>query len=75
MILGGDIKGGRVIADWPGLSNGALYEERDLKPTINLDTLIASITAESFGIDPARVTNSLFPQNKAAKPLSGLIRS
>lgn len=74
MILGGDTKGGRVIADWPGLSNSALYEGRDLKPTINLDTLIASIAAESFGIDPARVTSSLFPQSSSSKTLSGLIR-
>ena len=75
MILGGDVKGGRVIADWPGLNNSALYEGRDLKPTINLDTLIASITAESFGIDPAKVATTLFPQNNAGKALSGLIRT
>ena len=33
MLLGGAVAGGKVIADWPGLSQGALYEGRDLKPT------------------------------------------
>jgi len=75
MILGGDVAGGRVIADWPGLGNSALYEGRDLHPTINLDTLITSITAESFSIDPARIITTLFPHNHPGKALSGLIRS
>jgi uncharacterized protein (DUF1501 family) len=33
MLIGGAVKGGRIIADWPGLSPSALYENRDLKPT------------------------------------------
>ena len=34
MLIGGAVNGGRVIADWPGLSQAALHEERDLKPTM-----------------------------------------
>src|SRR5207253_5350414 len=33
MLLGGGVKGGRVLADWPGLAQGALYQGRDLAPT------------------------------------------
>ena len=75
MILGGDVKGGRVIADWPGLNNSNLYEGRDLKPTMNLDVLIASIAGQSFGIDPMKVVKTLFPESTMAKPLEGLLRS
>ena len=33
LLAGGAVKGGRVIADWPGLSEASLYQNRDLKPT------------------------------------------
>ena len=41
MLVGGAVKGGRVIADWPGLAGGKLYQSRDLRPTSALDALIA----------------------------------
>src|SRR5688500_15310782 len=28
-LSGGAVSGGRVIADWPGLANGDLYQQRD----------------------------------------------
>ena len=31
ILVGGALKGGRVIADWPGLKDADLYEKRDLK--------------------------------------------
>ena len=34
------IKGGRVIADWPGLTEAQLYEGRDLKPTVDLRAVL-----------------------------------
>ncbi len=73
LILGGDVSGGRVIADWPGLNQSNLYENRDLKPTLNLDTLIASITAASFGLDAYKVASTLFPNNRG-KLMDGLIK-
>ena len=73
MILGGDVNGGRVIADWPGLTQNSLYEGRDLKPTTNLNTLIASITGAGFGIDPAKIANTLFPDTNNGKVIEGLI--
>ncbi len=30
-LSGGAVAGGRVIADWPGLANGDLYQQRDLQ--------------------------------------------
>ncbi len=75
MLLGGAVKGGRVLADWPGLSAAALHEGRDLKPTLDLDTLIASALAEHYGLDPARVAAALFPQGTRSQPLRGLIRT
>jgi uncharacterized protein (DUF1501 family) len=73
-LLGGAVKGGRVVADWPGLSNAALYESRDLKPTMGLDAVIGSAAAAHFGIDPARAMPALFPGQKSARAMDGLVR-
>jgi uncharacterized protein (DUF1501 family) len=62
MLLGGAVAGGRVIADWPGLGNASLYEGRDLKPTLGLDTLITHVLAQHYALDPARVAATLFPE-------------
>jgi len=36
LLAGAALKGGRVIADWPGVADAALYQGRDLKPTADL---------------------------------------
>jgi len=72
MLLGGAVNGGRVVADWPGLSTAALYEDRDLKPTTDLDGLIAGALAQHYGLDPARAMTTLFPETRGtafAQPL------
>jgi uncharacterized protein (DUF1501 family) len=69
------VQGGRVIADWPGLAPAALYEARDLRPTVALDALIAGAAAESLALDPARVGQALFAQATRDRPLTGLVRA
>lgn len=73
MLLGGAVRGGRVLADWPGLRPSDLYEGRDLRPTMSLDDIIAGAASETFGLDPNRTAAMLFPQTKAAKPMTGLV--
>ena len=64
MLLGGAVVGGKVIADWPGLADANLYEGRDLKPTTDLDTLIAGAVAQHYGLEPARTMTTLFPETR-----------
>ena len=61
MLIGGAVAGGKVVADWPGLSQGALYEGRDLKPTTDLDALIGGALAQHYELEPARTMTALFP--------------
>lgn len=75
MLFGGAVQGGRVLADWPGLAPASLYEGRDLKPTLGLDTLIGSAVAAHFGLDPQSVPRTLFPSIAATRPIGGLIRT
>jgi uncharacterized protein (DUF1501 family) len=74
-LLGGAVAGGRVVADWPGLGQAALYEGRDLKPTADLDTLIASAVAEHFRLDPTPTGRALFPNIGNGRAIGGLIRA
>lgn len=62
MLVGGAVAGGKVMADWPGLSDGALYEGRDLRPTMDLDALIAGAIAQHYGLEPSHVMRTLFPE-------------
>jgi uncharacterized protein (DUF1501 family) len=73
MVLGGGVIGGKVLADWPGLGAGQLYEGRDLAPTIALESVLASAVAGHLGLDPVQAQARLFP-GRMAKPLTGLVR-
>lgn len=75
MLLGGAVRGGRLIADWPGLGPADLLEGRDLRPTLGLDALITQVCAEAFALDPERVGSVLAPGGRKRPPLSGLLRA
>jgi uncharacterized protein (DUF1501 family) len=75
MLVGGAVRGGRVVADWPGLAPAQLFEGRDLKPTLGLDALIAQVCAEVFAFDPERMARILFPQSVRGKPLERLLKA
>ena len=66
MLVGGGVKGGRVMADWPGLGQAALYEGRDLKPTLGLDQFVAGAVAGHYGVEPGKVMATLFPDTKGS---------
>ena len=72
-LLGGAVKGGRVVADWPGLSDAALYEGRDLKPTTDLRSILKGALRDHLGIDEAALTKAVFPGSESAKPMDGLL--
>ncbi len=73
-LCGGAVAGGRVVADWPGLSGSALYENRDLRPTTDLRSVMLGAAAGSFGVDPARLSAALFA-GAGVKLVEGLVRT
>ena len=74
-LLGGAVRGGRVIADWPGLGPKALLEHRDLRPTLDLRSVFKAVLAEHMHIDGERIAKRIFPDSSGARPLQGLIRA
>jgi len=74
LLMGGAVRGKRVLGDWPGLADSNLYQGRDLMPTTSLESVLAGAVAEHFGLDPARAMADLFP-GRSATSLTGLIRA
>jgi uncharacterized protein (DUF1501 family) len=73
-LVGGAVAGGRVIADWPGLSARALYQGRDLAPTLDLRAVLKGLLEEQLAVPPRALEQTVFPDSVAAKPLRGLLR-
>jgi uncharacterized protein (DUF1501 family) len=74
-LLGGAVAGGRVIADWPGLSTAALHQGRDLRATTDLRAVFKGVLVEHLRAPQSALEQSVFPDSKRAKALEGLIRN
>jgi uncharacterized protein (DUF1501 family) len=73
LLVGGALKGGRVIADWPGLKPGDLYEKRDLRPTIDLRAAIKGVLRDHLHADERILAQNVFPGSDGVKPMAGLV--
>jgi len=74
-LVGGAVRGGRVVADWPGLSARALYQGRDLRPTLDLRSVLKGVLQEHLLVPYDAVESSVFPDSGDAKVARGLIRT
>ena len=73
LLAGGALKGGRVIADWPGLKESDLYERRDLKPTTDLRTVLKGVLKDHLRVDDRALAAEVFPGSEAVTPMPGLL--
>jgi uncharacterized protein (DUF1501 family) len=73
ILVGGALKGGRVIADWPGLKPVNLYQDRDLKPTTDLRAVLKGVLRDHLRADEKALAQTVFPGSDAVKPLAGLV--
>jgi len=75
LLLGGAVRGGRVVADWPGLAERQLFERRDLTPTLDLRAVLKGVLAEHLDLEPRLLGTTIFPGSETVTPLQGLIRT
>jgi uncharacterized protein (DUF1501 family) len=75
LLAGGAVKGGRVIADWPGLREADLYQKRDLKPTTNLHGVLKGLLRDHLRVPDAALAANVFPGSAAVKSTPGLVAS
>lgn len=68
-ILGGPVKGGRVLGRWTGLADNQLHEARDLPVTTDFRTVLASLASEHLELSQkglARVFPEFAPPERLA---------
>jgi uncharacterized protein (DUF1501 family) len=56
LVLGGRVRGARVLGSWPGLASSQLYQNRDLAATTDYRDVFQELARAQFGISA-----SLFP--------------
>lgn len=64
-VAGGEVQGGRVRTDWPGLAPRDRLDGRDLRPTQDLRGLLKAVAARQFGLDGARLDGEVLPGGSA----------
>jgi uncharacterized protein (DUF1501 family) len=73
LVLGGGLKPGGIVGDWPTLKAQALFESRDVAPTLDMRGLFKGVLAEHMGLDRGQLDSVVFPQSAAVKPVLGLV--
>ena len=63
-VLGGEIRGGKVLGKWPGLSQGKLYQKRDLAVTTDYRDILTEVMEHHL---KAKGLSKVFPANKARR--------
>jgi uncharacterized protein (DUF1501 family) len=73
ILVGGALKGGRVIGDWPGLKPAELYQNRDLKPTTDLRAVLKGVLRDHLRADERALAQTVFPGSEGVTPMAGLV--
>jgi uncharacterized protein (DUF1501 family) len=72
-LAGGALRGGRMVADWPGLKPAQLYEARDLKPTTDLRAVLKGLLRDHLRVEESVLANTVFPGSADIAPTAGLV--
>jgi len=73
ILAGGAVKGGRVIADWPGVKASSLYENRDLAATTDLRAVLKGVLKDHLRLDDRALAERVFPGSDGVPPMAGLL--
>ena len=69
-VLGGAVKGGRVLADWPGLGQRERFEGRDLRITTDLRAVLRGVLADHLQVGVRTLNSEVFPGSEGVKSLA-----
>lgn len=68
LVAGGQVAGGRVLADWPGLKTSQLLDGRDLRPTQDLRGVLAALLTAQFSLSRSQLQSTVLPGFVGAQP-------
>lgn len=69
-VLGGPVRGGRVVSDWPGLGRARRFEGRDLRATTDLRALLKGALADHLQVATKTLEGEVFPGSGAVRKLA-----
>jgi uncharacterized protein (DUF1501 family) len=69
-VLGGAVKGGRVVTDWPGLAKQHRFEGRDLRTTTDLRAVLKGVLSDHLQVATQRLSTDVFPSSDAVRAIS-----
>lgn len=72
-LAGGAVRGGRVIADWPGVGEAQLHQRRDLAATRDLRAVAKALLRDHLRLSNHAVA-AAFPGSDTVRPEGGLLR-
>ena len=72
-LAGGALRGGRMVADWPGLKPAQLHEGRDLKPTTDLRAVLKGLLRDHLRVEERVLASTVFPDSADVVPTAGLV--
>jgi uncharacterized protein (DUF1501 family) len=74
-VMGGDVRGGKVYGQWPGLSGNELYEGRDLAVTTDFRAVISAVLESQFGFSTTQL-NIVIPNGpKPSRDIREIMRA
>ncbi|PXA89593.1 hypothetical protein DMC25_04275 [Caulobacter sp. D4A] len=73
LVLGGALKPGGIIGDWPTLKDTALFENRDVAPTLDMRGLFKGVLVDHLGVERTAVERKVFADSAGANAVTGLV--
>jgi uncharacterized protein (DUF1501 family) len=73
LVLGGALKRGGIIGDWPSLRQASLFENRDTYPTLDMRALFKGVLRDHLGLERATLDAKVFPDSARVAPVTGLV--
>ena len=73
LLLGGALKKGGIVGDWPTLAETRLYENRDTAPTLDMRGLFKGVLRDHLGIERAKLDTLVFPGSASVAPAGAVV--
>jgi uncharacterized protein (DUF1501 family) len=73
LLLGGALKAGGIVGDWPTLAQGKLFENRDTAPTLDMRGVFKGLLVAQYGLDRRALDTVVFPDSAAVAPVMGIV--
>jgi uncharacterized protein (DUF1501 family) len=72
LVMGGALKRGGIIGDWPTLEPARLFENRDTAPTADMRGLFKGVLRDHLGLERTTLDTLVFPDSAGVAPMAGV---